>query len=296
MDTKNLQTFIQVAELRSFTKAAEKLGYTQSTVSFQIRQLETELGVPLFDRINRTVSLTEYGSKLLQNAHDLSRLLQSITVGDAAPEQISGRVRLAMADSLCTALMSSVFPDLRSRYPGITLEICAAGTEEMFRLLNHNEVDLVCTMDSHIYDREYVILHEKRIDTHFVCGSDSPLSGRPIPVEQLVDQTFLLTEKNMSYRKLLDEQLASRSLEIQPVLECGNISLLLELTAKNAGLSFLPDFVTASMTGQGRIRRIEVPDLQVDVWVQLLHHRDKWLSDAMQVVVREISQALDSIR
>ena len=59
MDIKNLVTFIHVAELRSFTKAGDKLGYSQSTVSFQIRQLENELGVPLFERINRTVTLTE---------------------------------------------------------------------------------------------------------------------------------------------------------------------------------------------------------------------------------------------
>ena len=65
MDIKNLVTFIHVAELRSFTKAGDKLGYSQSTVSFQIRQLENELGVPLFERINRTVTLTEHGVRLL---------------------------------------------------------------------------------------------------------------------------------------------------------------------------------------------------------------------------------------
>lgn len=61
MELKNLESFIQVAELGSFTKAAKRLGYTQSTVSFQIRQLEEELGVPLFERIHHTVKLTAKG-------------------------------------------------------------------------------------------------------------------------------------------------------------------------------------------------------------------------------------------
>ncbi|MBQ5676877.1 MAG: LysR family transcriptional regulator, partial [Lachnospiraceae bacterium] len=65
MEIKNLDTFIQVAELSSFTKAADKLGYSQSTVSFQIKQLETELGAQLFERINHTVSLTERGKEIL---------------------------------------------------------------------------------------------------------------------------------------------------------------------------------------------------------------------------------------
>ena len=75
MDIKNLVTFIHVAELRSFTKAGDKLGYSQSTVSFQIRQLENELGVPLFERINRTVTLTEHGIRLLRSAYKINELL-----------------------------------------------------------------------------------------------------------------------------------------------------------------------------------------------------------------------------
>ena len=76
MDIKNLVTFIHVAELNSFTKAAKKLGYSQSTVSFQIRQLETELNSQLFERINHTIALTEKGREVLKYAHQVSKLTQ----------------------------------------------------------------------------------------------------------------------------------------------------------------------------------------------------------------------------
>ena len=68
MDLRTLQLFVFVAELGSFTRAGEELGYSQPTVSFQIRQLEQELGVPLFDRIGRSVSLTAAGRKALDYA------------------------------------------------------------------------------------------------------------------------------------------------------------------------------------------------------------------------------------
>ena len=71
MELKNLESFIQVAELGSFTKAAKRLGYTQSTVSFQIRQLEEELGVPLFERIHHTVRLTAKGRSVQRLAHEM---------------------------------------------------------------------------------------------------------------------------------------------------------------------------------------------------------------------------------
>ncbi|MBQ7102864.1 MAG: LysR family transcriptional regulator [Anaerotignum sp.] len=286
MDIKNLITFIHVAELRSFTKAGDKLGYSQSTVSFQIRQLENELGVPLFERINRTVTLTSHGSRLLQSAYKINELLQTFEHETAQETEIRGRVRLAMADSLCNEVIRRIFPELHKKYPGITLECISAGTQEMFRLLNQNEADLVYTLDSHIYDTNFAILQESRISMHFVCAADNPLADRDhVPVEELVKQPFLLTEKGMSYRRLMDEQLAARSLEIKPVFVSGNANLICHLVEEGAGLSMLPDYVTRPYVERGALRYVNVPEIRLEVWTQLLNHRDKWISEPMRIVI-----------
>ena len=199
MDIKNLVTFIHVAELRSFTKAGDKLGYSQSTVSFQIRQLENELGVPLFERINRTVTLTEHGIRLLRSAYKINELLESFQEETKAETKVHGRVRLAIADSLSSEVIRRIFPELHRKYPDITLECISAGTQEMFRLLNQNEADIVYTLDNHIYDTNYVIQQESRIGVHFVCASENVLAARDaIALTELVKQPFLLTEKGMS--------------------------------------------------------------------------------------------------
>lgn len=286
MDIKNLITFIHVAELRSFTKAGDKLGYSQSTVSFQIRQLENELGVPLFERINRTVTLTEHGSRLLRSAYKINELLQSFAEDTKGETEVRGQVRLAMADSLSSEVIRRIFPELHRKYPGITLECVSAGTQEMFRLLNQNEADIVYTLDNHIYDTNYMILQESRIGVHFVCAAENPLAGREsIPLEQLVKQPFLLTEKGMSYRRLLDEQLAARSLEIQPVFVSGNAELICNLVEQNAGIALLPDYATRSYVEKGTVQYLHVPELDIEVWTQLLHHRDKWVSEPMRIVI-----------
>ena len=72
MEIRHLLTFIHVAELNSFSKAAQSLGYSQSTVSFQIKQLEDELNCLLFERINHTISLTKKGQELLAYAHTIT--------------------------------------------------------------------------------------------------------------------------------------------------------------------------------------------------------------------------------
>lgn len=285
MDMKNLKTFIQVAELASFTKAAQRLGFSQSTISFQIKQLENELNVKLFERINHTVKLTEQGREVLRYAHEMERLTQGLTDDLRAEKGIAGHIRLAMADSL-VALLGDSICEFRRNYPGISLKIIAAGTEEMFRLLNHNEVDLVFTLDNHIYNTEYVIIREDKMETHFVAAPDHPLAGRgAVSIHDLIRQPFLLTEKGMSYRRLMDEKLAAQSLEISPVLETGNTDLICRMAEQGAGCAFLPDYATDRSVAAGKLVRLEVNDFEIEVWKQLFCHRDKWISPQMEAVM-----------
>ena len=286
MDTKNLTTFIYVAELRSFTKAADRLGFSQSTVSFQIKQLETELSCQLFERINHTVHLTEKGREVLEYAHQINRMTRELK--DSMKEEASsGYIRLAMADSLCTSLLSRDFLHFRKLYPNISLKIIAAGTEEMFRLMNHNEADAILTLDNHIYNTEYRILREEKVRTFFVAGAGTRIaSASSLSIEELLLQPFILTEKGMSYRRLLEESLAELSLEIQPVLEIGSTELICSLVEQGAGISFLPEYVIKDRVKAGTLVCLPVSGLEIHVWKQLLYHRNKWVSPQMETVLK----------
>ena len=286
MDLRSLQTFLEVAELKSFTRAGERLGYSQPTVSFQIRQLEKELGVPLFDRIGHTVSLTDAGQDALSYAQRICNLSREMIAGNHQDRPVSGVVRLGMADSLCYPLIARDFGQFRQQYPNVDLHIYDAGTGELFRMLDHNEVDMICTMDSRVYDTAYVTAEEEAIEAHFVAAAENPLAAKSrVSLEKLVNEPFLLTEKGMSYRRLMDEMLAVRSMEVRPVLETARADLICDLVTQNMGVSFLPDYVTETEVASGRMVRLKVPDFQVTVWKQLIYRRDKWLSPQMKVMI-----------
>ena len=288
MELRTLQLFLEVADQKNFTRAGEKLGYSQPTVSFQIRQLERELGVVLFDRIGHTVSLTEAGRETLGYAQQICALSAQMAQTAEGPREVSGTVRLGMADSMCMPLIATRFSRLRQQYPKLSLQIIPAGTDELFRMLDHNEVDLVCTLDSHIYDASYVIADEERIGVHFVASAKGNCPDM-LALSELTGESLLLTEKGMSYRRLLDETLAKYSLSIPPVLETGRADLLCQLAAEGAGIAFLPDYVTEEALRMGSIRRLTVPELQVEVWKQILYRRDKWMSAPMRVVLEYLS-------
>lgn len=289
MDLQSLNIFIQVAELNSFTRAAEKLGYSQPTISFQIKQLEKELGVQLFDRVGHTVSLTEAGKSALHYAQSICQLSQEMVMGDKKYD-VNGIVRIAMAESLVNPLIATTFSDIKSKYPQLSINIMTGMTAELFDLLNHNEVDLICVLDSPVRDTSYIVVNEEEINVHIVVSKNNPLAVKKnIKIDDLLSQSFILTEKGMSYRRLFDEEMAKHKIEILPILEMSNPKSICNLVKEDLGISFLPDFVTSEAVEEGSIVRLHVKGLDIKIWKQLLYHRDKWVNSQMKALIQHLS-------
>ncbi len=290
MDLQSLSIFIQVAELSSFTKAGEKLGYSQPTVSFQIKQLENELGVQLFDRVGHTIKLTDAGRDALGYAQQICHTSQEMLLGKKGRENISGIVRLAMADSLCMPLVANKFSEFREKYPNISLKVEAAGTYKLFKLLEQNETDIICTLDSRTYNTNYVVVNEEMIGANFVASIDNELAQKDIvTIDDLLTQSFILTEKGMSYRRLLDENLAKYSIELHPIFENSSPDILCHLVEQNLGISFLPDYVTQKSIKEGKILKLNVENFEIDIYKQILYHKDKWVSAPMKATLNHLS-------
>ena len=291
MEIRNLMTFVQVAELNSFTKAARVLDYSQSTVSFQIKQLETELGCLLFDRINHTLNLTDKGRELLDYAQKVTRLTGEFRQNMSENTRVEGYIHVLTPDSLCEAMLVSNYADFYARYPGIRLKFSTADTEDIFQILDRNEADVMLTLDSRVYQKDYVIAKEAKLSAHFVVGAKSPLAKRgKISIKELVAEPFILTEQGMGYRRVLDKQLAKMSLELQPVLEISRTDIITKMLETGNAVSFLPDFTTRRKVEEGVLVYLDVPDVEIDIWQQLIYHRNKWISRALDVFLEYVSE------
>ena len=116
LELRNLITFINVVELGSFTKAAAQLGYSQSTVSFQIKQLEDELGTLLFERINHTITLTEEGHNLVSYAHRIRELTEEFKENSNEDKDCSGHIHIVTPDSVCDEMIKRSYIDFHSKH------------------------------------------------------------------------------------------------------------------------------------------------------------------------------------
>lgn len=286
MDLKRLETFVLVAEQGSFTKAAEKLGYTQSAVSFQIKQLEADLNTVLFERINHAIKLTSKGKEIIKLAHKMIALSNEIekTAGDI--DDACATIRIAMADSLSRFIFSDNFASFHRCYPKISLKVILTSTEEMFSLAGRNDVDFVFTLDKHIYDTNYVIANEYQVNTSIVASAQSSIADKnEAAVEEITAFPLILTEEGMSYRRVLDDYAARNGVQINPVFETGDTDLICRLVEQNAGVSFLPDFVTEKYVQKGSIKRIKLSHFSPEIWIQMLYHRNKLITPQMQYVM-----------
>ena len=289
MELRNLITFIHVAELGSFTRAAEQLGYSQSTISFQIKQLEDELGCLLFERINHTITLTERGHELVSYAHRICALTDEFKESIAKEEELSGRIHIVTPDSICEDMISARYMDFHNKYPSIFVRFSTGDTGNMLNMIDHNEADIIITLDQRLYNKDYVIAKEEPLSTHFVASSTSKFANcKGLSIKDIINEPFVLTEYGQGYRRVLDKELAKKSLEITPVLEIGRTDIITSVLVDNNMISYLPDFVTKDLIDAGKLCYLDVTDINVDVWKQLIYHKNKWLSRSMKAFIEYI--------
>ena len=289
MELRNLITFIHVAELGSFTKAAEILGYSQSTVSFQIKQLEDELNCLLFERINHTITLTERGHELVSYSHQIRTLTDELKESLEEDKESRGHIHIVTPDSVCEEMINRNYIDFHEKYPSISVKFTTADTTVMFDMLDHNEADVIITLDSHSYHKDYVIAREQPLSMHFVANSKSKFAKvRNLSIKDIINEPFVLTEYGQGYRKVFDKELAKKSLEITPILEIGRTDMITSLITQGDMISFLPDFVTKEMVDSGKLCYLDVCDMNTEIWKQLIYHKNKWMSKALKTLVNYI--------
>lgn len=293
MELRNLITFIHVAEFGSFTKAAAQLGYSQSTVSFHIKQLEDELDCLLFERINHTVTLTDRGRELVAYAYQVRALTEEFKEKFTKAEDLNAHIHVVTPDSVCDDIINSHYIDFHKKYPHISVRFTTGDSALLLNMLDHNVADVIITLDQHLYDKDYIITKEELVPMHFVTSPDSKFAGRKdLLMKDIVNEPFILTEYGQGYRRVFDKELANKSLEIIPVLEIGRTDIITTIVANSNMISYLPDFVTRDLVQSGELCYLDVKDMNIEIWKQLIYHKDKWMSKSLKAFIDYIKEKI----
>ena len=121
---------------------------------------------------------------------------------------------------------------------------------------------------------------------HFVASAKSRFAGaKSLSIMDIIAEPFILTEYGQGYRRVLDKELAKRSLEITPVLEIGRTDIITNILAQSDMISYLPDFVTRNLVDSGDLCYLDVTDMNIEIWKQLIYHKNKWISKSLKAFI-----------
>ena len=282
MELREIRSFVAVAQYGSFSRAAGHLGYSQAAVTIQMKQLEQKLGVVLLDRIGKGVHLTNSGERFYPHA---IRILNDLSLAqeDLQEEtQLTGSLKIGTIDSLCAAVLPQLLERYHRRCPLVKVSVVTDTPQLLLEMLQSNALDVVYLSDEPLADPRFRKVLEVREPVVFAAASGFALAdGRPHKLEELLAQPFVLTEKDASYRRVLDYTLQLQKRSIEPVLQCNDTDLLLKMVRGGMGITFLPRYALREEAARGSIEEIEVEDLSLSIWRQVIYHKDKWVSREM---------------
>lgn len=284
MEIRNLMTFVRIAEIQNFSKTAEQLGYSQSAVTMQIKQLETELHAQLFERIGKQVKLTQAGERLLPHALEILNTVRKAERISQEPEQISGKLRIGTCESLVISMLPPVILEMSQLCPHVEISTHTALVPDLFQMLRQNDIDILYFLDEKHDSPEWIKVSERPEKIFFVASVESSLAGQSrIPIERLLEEPLFLTEKGISYRYAMEQLLAAKGYELHPFWEVGNTDVITRFLLKNKGISFLPEYVVHDYLEQGDLVVLDTECNDIIMWSQLAYHRHKYVTPQMNL-------------
>lgn len=289
MDIRNIKTFVRVAELQSFTKAAAELDYVQSTVTMQIQQLEKELNYPLFDRIGKKVALTALGAEFLGYAYKITQAMEEASNLDKSAEDICGTLRIGILESLLFSNMLQLLPWFKNTYKNLQLQLKMGQTAELLQQLKQNQLDMVYLSSDLNTDPDLCCHYKRRERLVFICSPEHPVARRKkISVVELLAYDFVVTEHSGICCGRLRDLAAQHNASLHASVEVDSTVAITELVQKNMALAFLPEYSVKKQLEEKSLLQVDV-DLAPQIYYsQILCHKKRWSSPFMEELIKKI--------
>lgn len=241
IDITLYKLFYLISQTGSFSKTAELLGVTQPNISYNIKKLEDELGVKLFERGN-TIVLTPEGQELLPYVVEA---MNSLKRGESKVNDMmnlrKGQISIGVPSHIGVFLLTDIIKKFNEIYPNIKMKVVSKPTKELFRLLNQNDLDIV--IDSSPLDantNNFVINKISKEKSAFACSIDNKeLLDRNVELEELSKYNLIVPSRNSGSTKELIETYKKYNQSFEPSFEIGTSNMIAEMVSKKIGIGFL---------------------------------------------------------
>ncbi len=293
MNTKNLVTFKTILEMGSFQKAADKLSYTQSTVTFQIKQLEEELSLKLFEKIGRRMELTQAGKDILPYVDMILQGMEQIGNYGKSLSEISGTLKLAIPDSILIYNMQSFIRAFAHEAPNVQLVINSIQSGEINQSIVDGTADIGINCEKNSYPD--TLIHKKLGKYRAVLVAspfaDSRLLDFVTP-HQRKPFSLICNEPDGYYQLDMDKYLAEKDIVLNPHMKVQSIEAVKRCVMNNLGIAVVPTYSIGEELKNGSLMPIktELDEKNYDSFY--IYHKNKWVSPQMKFALKLMQEYL----
>ncbi len=283
MDIKQIKTFLAVACLNSFTQAAEQLGYAQSSITAQIQLLEKEMGVRLFERLNKRVSLTAEGKNFLIYSRQMVDLWETAKGSITISDEPRGKLIIGSDESVCAVRLPPFLKEFNRRYPKVEVSLKIGASCDLVNLAKENEIDVAIILERKLINPEFVIKMHQLESLAFLVSPEHPLaSSKSVRFADLAGYPFLLPTQSCSWRILFQEISKDANVEPTLMLDSGSIQTLKQLAMSGLGVTLLPLYAVIDELTKDQLVKLNWEGVDLQLSTQVIHHKDKWISSPLQ--------------
>jgi len=293
VELRQVETFRAVAEELSFSRAASRLGYVQSSVSAQVAAIERELGAPLFDRLGRSIALTDAGRVMLRYSNRLLDLAEEAkeAVADAGvgSGEVTGTLTVSVSETLLTYRLPSVLALFHERHPKVRLSVrpSAVGrlTGSMHRAVEEGGADVAFVLDGPVEASGLSVEPLLEEGVSVIAPAAHALSSSTLVASRdLSGETVLLPEapeSGCAYRGQFERQLGAAGVVPPEKMEFQSIEAVKQCVAAGMGVSVLPSVAVDAELEGGKLVALRWEE-HFEVLTQMVWHKERWKSPALR--------------
>jgi LysR family transcriptional regulator, low CO2-responsive transcriptional regulator len=293
---RQLQIFDGVARNLSYSRAARELYLTQPAVSMQMKQLEDNIGLPLFEQLGKKIYLTEAGKELHRHSHGLlTRIGEAKEAMEALKGVDHGRLNIAVV-STAKYFAPRLLAQFCRAHPGVRLNLAVNNREEVLRLLAANEIDLAL-MGSVPEGMDAIAEPFAQHPLGIIAAPTHPLTrARKIPLKRLQGETLLVREPGSGTRNAMERTFAAHHMQVNYALQMSSNETIKQAVMAGMGISFLSLHTIGLELEAKRLVVLDVAGMPVKRQWNLVHREGKRLSPAAsafrEFLLRETAQLI----
>lgn len=293
MEIRHLKTFLAVAKLLSFNKAAESLHYAQSSISAQIQALETDLGVQLFDRLGRRILLTEAGERLIPYAERIIDLADETRTEIGTPGEPEGSLAIRIPESLGIYRLPPVIHEFSSRFPQVRLNLTTCAHEGLQKDLSKGVTDLAFLL-AESFQAADLVAEAVAFESLVLVASPSHrlAKERLVRTRDLGGDTLLLNKVDCSYRRLFERILEEAGVSVKPSGVFHSVEALKRCVIEGTGITILPEVSVAEDIERGKLISLAWEEGKLEVAVLMIYSKGRWLSPTLRAFMEIARKAL----